>query len=86
MRDKPAAPARQAPKPKATGHGGAKGRAKSNANDAGHRADGLRPPTLAELRCPPSASLAPLADLCTGGAITIGADCAGLLSKALALD
>ena len=78
LRDKPAAPARQVPKPKATGNGGAKGRAKSNANDTGHRADALRPTTLAELRCPPSANLAPLADLCAGGVITIGADCAGL--------
>ena len=58
LRDKPAAPARQVPKSKATGNGGAKGRAVSNANDIGHRADGLRPPKLAELRRPPSANLA----------------------------
>ena len=54
--------------------------------DTGHRADGLRPPTLAELRCLPSASLAPLTDFRAGGVIAIGADCARLLSAALALD
>ena len=85
LRDKPAAPARQVPKPKATGNGGAKGRAESNVKlsanaDAGHRADGLRPPTLAELRCPPSANLAPLTDVRAGGVITVGADRAGLSS------
>ena len=91
LRAEPAAPARQAPKPKATGSDGAKGRimlkAKLSAKaDTGHRADGLRPPTLAELRCLPSASLAPLTDFRTGGVIAVGADCAGLLSEALALD
>ena len=90
MRDKPAAPARQVPKPKATGNGGTKGRAKSKAKlnakaDNGHRADGLRPPTLAELRCPPSANLAPLTDFRAGGVIAVGAGCARLLSEALAL-
>ena len=90
LRDKPAAPARQVPKPKATGNGGAKSRAKkaklSAKADAGHRADGLRPPTSAELRCLPSANLAPLTGFRTGGVITVGADCARLLSEALALD
>ena len=85
LRDKPAAPARHVPKPKATGNGGAKSRAKLKAKlnakaDAGHRADGLRPPTLAELRCLPSANLAPLTDFRAGGVIAVGADCAGLLS------
>ena len=49
-------------------------------------ADGVRPPTSAELRCPVSAAVDPVTDFVTGGVITVGADCAGLLSEALALD
>ena len=85
MRDKrPAALARQVPKRrKATGNGRRSKAAKLKANaDA---ADGLRPPTSAELRCPVSSAEIG-ADFLTGGVITVGADCAGLLSEALALD
>ena len=92
LRGKPAARARQVAK--------AKGRKATTAAGKGRRhkavklkvnADthGLRPPTSAELRCPVSSStdsVDPVTEIRTGGVITVGADCAGLLSEALALD
>ena len=80
LRDTPAARARQVPKRQM----GADCRRRRKAADAD--ADGVRPPTSAELRCPVSAAVDPVTDFVTGGVITVGADCAGLLSEALALD
>ena len=79
LREKSVARARQVPKRQM----GTDGR-RRKAADAD--ADGVRPPTSAELRCPVSAAVDPVTDFFTGGVITVGADCAGLLSEALALD